>query len=147
MQKNILRSTAAVLAGFISVLVLSILTDILLEQSGIFPPQSEPVSYGWWMLLLALVYRSLYGALGGYLAAQLAPHRPMRHTIILGTIGFVFAALGTLANWNKTSPSTQWYPILLVLFTFPCVWLGGKAQTARSNSKVAVESHYSKTLP
>jgi hypothetical protein len=34
--------------------------------------------------LLALVYRTVYGILGGYVTARLAPRAPMRHALILG---------------------------------------------------------------
>lgn len=134
MQKDTFKSIAAVLAGFVSVFVLSVLTDMALERTGIFPPQSEPKLYVWWMLLVALVYRTFYGAVGGYITASIAPRRPMRHAIILGSIGFVFALLGSIANWDKTSPSSEWYPILLVLLTLPSVWAGGKLKTGTPSS-------------
>lgn len=75
MQKDTFKSIAAVLAGFVSVFVLSVLTDMALERTGIFPPQSEPKLYVWWMLLVALVYRTFYGAVGGYITASIAPRR------------------------------------------------------------------------
>ena len=126
MNRSTLKSTGAVVAGFVAVLVLSIGTDILLVRAGLFPPESEQSLYVWWMLLLALVYRTFYGVVGGYLAARLSPSRPMRHAIILGIIGLVTGILGTIANWSKVSPSTEWYPILLIVFLFPSLWIGGK---------------------
>jgi multisubunit Na+/H+ antiporter MnhB subunit len=131
MTKNTLRSIGAIVAGFLSVLVLSIVTDVVLQRTGVFPPQTDQAAYHWWMLLIALVYRTGYGTLGGYLAARLAPNRPMRHAIILGSIGAVFALLGSIANWDKTTPSTTWYPILLIVLTLPSVWLGGKLRTGQ----------------
>lgn len=129
MYKNVLKSTGAVLAGFLSVIILSVGTDAVLEKAGIFPSQNEPFNYTWWMLLLALIFRSAYAVAGGYIAAALAPDRPMRHTVILGVIGFVFAVMGSAANWGKTAPSSEWYPILLVALTLPCVLLGGRLKT------------------
>lgn len=121
---DIFKSTGAVLAGFIAVLVLSILTDILLVKLGIFPPQSE--TYFWWMLLIALIYRCLFAAVGGFITASLAPDRAMVHVIVLGVIGLVFALVGSIANWGKTAPSTAWYPVLLIILTLPSVLVGGK---------------------
>ncbi len=124
--QNVFKSIRAVLAGFITVFVLSVGTDVVLETLGVFPPQNKPGSYTWWMLLLALIYRSMYAVAGGYITAKLAPHQPMRHVIILGVIGLVLATLGSIANWDKSTASTAWYPILLIILTLPSVWLGGK---------------------
>jgi hypothetical protein len=123
MNKKTFRSIGAILAGFITVFVLSVGTDFILERLGFFPPANEPDAYTWSMLMLALFYRSIYSVAGFYLAATLAPAAPMRHAIVLGIIGTVFATLGAIANWDK---SANWYPILLVLVTLPCAWLGGR---------------------
>jgi len=126
MNSSTLKSIGAIVAGFLSVLILSVATDVVLQRSGVLPPQTDQASYLWWMLVVALVYRTAYGTLGGYLAARLAPNRPMRHAIVLGSIGAVFALLGSIANWDKTTPSTRWYPILLIVLTLPSVWFGAK---------------------
>jgi hypothetical protein len=136
MNKNTFKSIGAILAGFITVFVLSVVTDLALEKLGIFPPQTQPEAYTWWMLLLALIYRSIYSVAGFYLAGMLAPNRPMRHAIILGIIGTVFATLGAAANWDK---SANWYPVLLVLVTLPCAWLGGRlAESRKSKQRMAL---------
>ena len=135
MNKNTVKSIGAVLVGFITVFVLSVATDFILEKLGIFPPANEPEAFTAWMLTLALIYRSIYSVAGFYLAAKLAPSAPMRHAIILGIIGTVFAALGAIANWDK---SANWYPILLVLVTLPCAWLGGRlVETRNGKSSMA----------
>jgi ABC-type Na+ efflux pump permease subunit len=129
MNKNNFKSIGALLAGFIAVFGLSVGTDTVLERLGIFPQLNDPGSYVPWMLMLALLYCSIYTIAGGYITATLAPGRPMLHAIILGAIGFVFATLGAIANWNKTGLSTNWYPILLILVTLPSVWLGVKIRS------------------
>ena len=131
MNKNTVKSIGAVLVGFITVFVLSVGTDLILEKLGFFPPANKPEAYTAGMLMLALIYRSIYSVAGFYLAARLAPGAPMRHAIILGIIGTVFATLGAIANWDR---SANWYPILLVLVTLPCAWLGGRLVETR-NSK------------
>ena len=123
MNTKIFRSIGAVPAGFITVFILSVGTDSVLERIGFFPSANEPEAYTGWMLMLALIYRSIYSVAGFYLTARLAPDAPMRHAIILGIIGTVFATLGAMANWDR---SANWYPVLLVLVTLPCAWLGGK---------------------
>jgi hypothetical protein len=130
MNTKIFRSIGAVLAGFITVFVLSVGTDSVLEKIGLFPPANEPEAYTGWMLMLALIYRSIYSVAGFYLTARLAPDAPMRHAIILGIIGTIFAALGAMANWDR---SANWYPIMLVLVTLPCAWLGGRLVEIQHN--------------
>lgn len=132
MNKETFKSIGAILAGFITVFVLSVVTDLVLEKIGFFPPATEPESYTWWMLLIALFYRSIYSVAGFYLAGILAPSQPMRHALILGVIGTLFAILGAMANWGK---SAEWYPVLLVLVTFPCAWLGGKLAEKKEQNK------------
>jgi multisubunit Na+/H+ antiporter MnhB subunit len=129
---NVLKSIGAVLAGFIAVFILSVGIDAVLEKPGVFPPQKNPAAYVWWMLLLALVYRSIYTVAGGFITAALAPNWPMIHAIILGVIGLIFALLGLIVNWSKTGPSSLWYPLLLVILALPCVWLGGKLKIGKT---------------
>lgn len=93
---TLLRSIWAVLAGFLTVVVLSVGIDFLLESLRFFPPQSEPEAYTWWMLLIALVYRCAATMAGGYITAKLAPYRPMRHAVILGIIGIAAGTLGAV---------------------------------------------------
>ena len=123
---NMLKSIGAVLAGFISVFVLSVATDVVLEKTGIFPGATHPELYAQWMFAVALLYRCLYAVAGGYTTARIAPNKPMRHVLILAITGTILGTLGTIANWSKTTPGTQWYPILLIVLSFPSVWFGGK---------------------
>ena len=134
MNKNTFKSIGALLAGFMLIVLLSIGTDLLLEATGVFPSFAEQAAHGFtaqWMLLLAFLYRSVYTIAGGYVAAALAPDKPMRHAIILGSIGIIAGTLGAIVNWDKTTPATTWYPIALVVAGLPCTWLGGKIRVRR----------------
>ncbi len=92
-QPGKFASTRALLAGFVTVLVLSLATDQLFHILGVYPPWGEPMR-GTGQNLLALSYRVVYAVLGSYIAARLAPRNPMRHAMILGAIGFVLSTLG-----------------------------------------------------
>jgi len=116
MNKTMFKSIGAVLTGFILVFILSIITDYVLESAGIFPPIGTGI-FNTWMLFLALVYRSTYTVLGGFITAKLAPDRPMRHAIILGIIGVIAATIGSIAGWDL---SQHWYPISLIIIALPC---------------------------
>jgi Na+-transporting NADH:ubiquinone oxidoreductase subunit NqrB len=95
----------------------------LFHVLDVYPPWGQPM----WepgLNLLALSYRIVYGVLGSYLTARFAPRNPMKHAIIGGAIGFVFAALGAVAALI-VEMGPLWYPILLALTALPCAWLGG----------------------
>lgn len=133
--KNILKSIGAIIAGFITVIVLSIVTDIVMESLKFFPPQDKPELYTGGLLLIAFIYRSIYTIAGGYVVAMLAPNKPMRHAIILGALGMVMGTLGAVANWDKTGASGVWYPIALIVAAIPCTWLGGRLFEMARNKK------------
>lgn len=117
------RSAGALFLGFVAVVVLSLGTDQLLHVLGVYPPWNVPMRDPG-LNLLALAYRSVYAVLGSYLAARSAPNRPMFHALLLGAIGVVFGVLGVVVAFN-VDLGPRWYPILLVVTTLPCAWLGG----------------------
>lgn len=123
---NLGRSILAVLAGFVAVVILSIGTDVALRAAGILPPFAQPMSDP--LFLLATAYRSLYSVAGSYIAARLAPARPMKHALALGVVGLIVSIVGAVATWNKADLGPHWYPLALVALAMPCAWLGGFLQ-------------------
>jgi hypothetical protein len=122
---TILKSIGAILVGLIVGAALSIGTDFVFERIGVFPSFAEQMEEGffmWWKVLLATIYRSIYAIIGSYVAANLAPNRPMLHAMILGVIGFIANIAGGYAM-REFAP--HWYPIALTLLALPCAWLGG----------------------
>ncbi len=116
------KSMAAVFLGFLTVFVLSVVTDKILEALGIFPPIGEGL-FITWMLALALAYRSVYTVIGGYVTAVLAPDCPMYHVKVLAWIGLAAGVAGVVFGWGL---SQHWYPIALAI-TGPLFTLfGGK---------------------
>lgn len=128
-MKSILKSTGAVVAGFLTVVIFSMGTDFVLESTGVFPPPQEDGLFVTWMLVVAFAYRTVYTVIGGYVTAKLAPSKPMKHAIILGLVGMVMGTLGAVAAWDL---SQHWYPIALVVAALPSTWLGGKLASLRS---------------
>lgn len=122
--RNPARSTGAVLLGLVTVFVLSLGTDHVLHVLAVYPPWGEPM-YGTGLNLLALSYRIVYGVIGSYVAARLAPRNPMRHALILGGIGFGLSTLGAVAAITMADVGPAWYPIALVLTALPCAWAAG----------------------
>jgi drug/metabolite transporter (DMT)-like permease len=125
MNKNTLKSIGAVLAGFVAVVVLSLGTDLVLHATGVFPPWDQRMSDA--LFLLATVYRTIYCIAGSYIAARLAPDRPMAHALVLGVVGLVVSTAGAVATWNKGPEfGPHWYPVALIVTAIPCAWLGGR---------------------
>jgi hypothetical protein len=130
------RSIAAILVGFFSVAILSLVTDQILHVLHVYPPWGEPM----WdprLNLLALSYRTVYTVFGGYLTARLAPRAPMRHVAIVGIAGTVLATAGAVAAMRMADLGPNWYPIALAVTGLPCVWAGGRLSEARSRSRAA----------
>jgi hypothetical protein len=123
--KNTLKSIWAVLAGIIAVFALSIITDIILEKTGIMKLPFDDNSFSF--IVFVIVYRSLYVVIGSYVTASLAPIKPMKHSIIYAAIGFVLGVLGTVAMWHLPP---HWYPISLVILGIPSALWGGKLKEA-----------------
>jgi hypothetical protein len=134
-KKSIGRSIWAVVAGFLVVVVLSIGTDTALHAAGIFPELGKRMSDG--LFVLATTYRTLFGILGSYVTARLAPNSPMKHAMIGAAIGFVLATIGAVATWNKDF-GPHWYPVVLILMAFPTAWIGAKLRLAQARSAKSV---------
>ena len=134
-SRRVLRSIAAVIAGFLVTATLSLGVDVVLHAIGVFPPWGWPMPDS--LFVLATAYRILFTVLGGYITALLAPVLPVRHAVILGIIGFCFAVAGAALTWNAGPAfGPRWYPILLVLTAIPCCWFGGKLRETQIENYV-----------
>lgn len=123
-SKNIFRSIGAIILGIVVGAVLSVGTDAILERTGIFPTLAEQQAMGspTWLLLWAILYRTLYTLLGCYIAARLAPSHPMRHAMILGVLGFIANIAGGITMWNL---GQHWYPLGLAILSVAAGYVGG----------------------
>jgi hypothetical protein len=120
-----LRSTAAVGAGFMAVALLSVGTDQLLHTLDVYPPWGQPMLDPR-LFVLALSYRIVYTVLGGFITARLAPQAPMRHVTIVAIIGLIAGGAGVVVALNRPDLGPGWYPIAIALTAYPCTWLGGR---------------------
>ena len=127
MWSTAVRSIAALLASLVAVVVLSVGADMVCVALGLFPPIGQP-NFDSRLLALALAYRLVFGAVGGYIIARLAPFAPVGHAIVLGAIGTVVATIGAVAMWNY---GPNWYPVALAVTALPCSWVGGTLAVRR----------------
>ncbi|MGH7711805.1 MAG: hypothetical protein ACREOG_11010 [Gemmatimonadaceae bacterium] len=128
--RRVLRSTGAVLAGFFTIVVLSLVTDQVLHVLQVYPPWGQPM-FDPALNALALAYRSVYTVLGGYLTARLAPNAPVRHAFALGVIGLIVGGAAAITTITKYDLGPDWYPIALALTGLPLSWLGGLLYRAK----------------
>lgn len=118
------RSVGAVLVGLLVNAFLSSAMDLLLVAVGVFPPLEDfgnPAAYSDSLLLLALIYRAVFGVLGCYITARLAPTRPMAHALALGCLGVAVGVIGAMATWDAW---THWYSLAIIAVVLPSAWLG-----------------------
>jgi hypothetical protein len=120
-----LRSLGAVLGGLLTTFVVTTGLDVLLHVLHVFPPWSERMGDG--LFVLALAYRIPSNISGSYVTARLADSRPMAHALALGAVGTVLAILGALAM-GQYGPA--WYSIANVVVAFPCAWAGAASSLA-----------------
>ena len=123
--RRTLRSIGAVFAGLLFIFIVTTIVDVVLHATGVFPPWGKPVSDA--LFGLATAYRIVISIAGCWIAARLAPSRPMGHALALGAVGVVLSAIGAAVTWNKGPEfGPHWYPLLLVVISIPCGWAGGK---------------------
>lgn len=119
------RSIGAVVAGLVFIFASHSGTDAVLHATGVFPPIGEAMSDG--LFGLAFAYRAVFSIIGCYITALLAPQRPLKHAMILGSIGFVLCTFMTIVSWNAgPEVGPRWYPISLALSSLPAAWIAGK---------------------
>jgi hypothetical protein len=125
MAANRLKSVGAVVAGIVVGAGLSIATDAVMHATGVFPKSGGAMSNS--LFAIALGYRIIYGILGSYVIARLAPDRPMFHAMIGGLLGLVVSTIGVIATWNRVAEfGPHWYPLSLVVTALPTAWLGAR---------------------
>ena len=121
--RSIGRSILALFAGFVAGVVLSLGTDLGMHAVGLWPSLGRPMSGQ--MLLVATVYRTIYGVVSGYIVARLAPRRPLEHALIGGAIGTLLSIAGAALTWNR-GLGPHWYPVALIFVALPSAWAGGR---------------------
>jgi hypothetical protein len=116
-----LRSAGAIFAGLFSTVLVTTAIDAVLHATGVFPPIPVIMSDG--LFVLALAYRIPLNAAGCYVAARLAPARPLRHALLLGALGVVLATLGAVAMGDL---GPAWYSLANIAVALPCAFAGGR---------------------
>jgi hypothetical protein len=114
-----MRSVIAVVAGY---LVFGVSSAILFRVSG----QDPHLLPGPGFLLCSLAYGAAFAASGGYLAARLAPRRPMLHAGVVAALLTLGAVGSAAADWSAGS---IWSQALVLFVMAPAALAGGYLRT------------------
>jgi hypothetical protein len=118
-------------------IVVTLVTDVVLHAIHVFPPWGASMVGFDGALLLATGYRTVYGVLGSYIIARLAPDRPMEHALVGGVIGLAVSIVGAAVTWNKGPAfGPHWYPLALVVLAMPQAWAGGKLRVMQLRARL-----------
>ncbi|HEX8211809.1 MAG TPA: hypothetical protein VF584_16660 [Longimicrobium sp.] len=117
----IVRSILAIVVGFLFIGALAGGTGAILSSAGFLPAGESMTDAG--PVLLEAAYVAIFAIAGCWLAAWLAPDRPMRHALILGFLGLVFNVIGAVATWGQRP---AWAIALNLALVMPYAWIGGR---------------------
>jgi hypothetical protein len=117
----IVRSILAIVIGFLFIGALAGGTGAILSSAGFLPVGKSMTDPG--PVLLEAAYVAIFAIAGCWLAAYLAPDRPMRHALILGFLGLVFNVIGAVATWGQRP---AWAIALNLALVMPYAWIGGR---------------------
>lgn len=119
----ILESFLAILAGFVSMAALVMLTTLLLKALAPgFVGEEEHPQTGY--MFFNLAFSAIYAAVGGWVTARLTPitRNPLTHTLMLAIVVLVLGALSAAQLRGKQPVA---YQIALTALTPLAVLLGG----------------------
>ena len=125
-----MRSILPIAAGFLFIAVLTLGTDVLVRVA--FPDAFDESGHTEKLplLIFSLVDLGIYTIVGCYLAARLAPSRPMWHALVVGVLGLIFLVADTIELWPK---APTWFNVLSLAPMMLYAWIGGKlAERART---------------
>ena len=133
-MNSTIKSIGAVIAGLVFIGITHTLTDAILESLGVLPKGHLNVGAG--LILFVICYRFILSIAGCYLTARLAPNNPMKHALILGSIGVVLSAAGAIATAGMNL-GPAWYAWSLVVTALPAAWIGGRLFIASLDRKLS----------
>ena len=115
------RLILSVIAGIATAMVLSFITHELLFLLDVFPQIDKPM-HDTHLVIIELIYHSIYAVIGACVTAKLAKERARKAVFILGTKEAVMWLLGTILLWHHNPP---WYNLTKALLGIPLAMLGG----------------------
>ena len=122
------RSVLAIVAGFVTVFVLSVGADTAMQRFGVFP--SEPATMSGGLFGLAILYRTVFTLLGGALTALISPRADQRDVRILAGLGFLAGLAGVAAWFATPGLGPLWYAAAIPITGAIATLIGGQLAQA-----------------
>lgn len=117
-----IRSILAVALGFIAIVALALLTDVILMSVTPDSFTHSGATRNVPLLVLALVYTSMFMVVGGYVTALVAKGAEIKHAIALGVCQLLMSAVASV-QYSETAP--VWWHVAALTLIIPSVLLGG----------------------
>jgi hypothetical protein len=118
-----MRSLWAVLAGWILIGILAFGSQQIMHSMSPWAFDAKGGTSNVPMLLLGLILSCVFGIVGCYVAARLAPSNPMGHAMALGVIGLLVSGLGSYMLWGH---NPDWFNLVNPILIIPLAWIGGR---------------------
>ena len=119
-----LRSAMAIVGGYLTmVLVVGLCTyGLMLVTPSWFPGAGTPPGP---YLAVNIAYSAIAALAGGYVAAWIAPRRPVKHALLLAAFALVMAIASAVLQGER---QPRWYQVLLAVCMPMVIVLGGWAR-------------------
>lgn len=127
-----IRSVWAILTGFILIGVLNFGTEAIVQAMSPWAFDDMGGTTSLPILLMSIVSSAVYGVVGCYITARLAPFSPMKHAMILGAIGVLTTAY---LSYSLRGHVPAWYSIINVALVLPLAWFGGRLRENEMGAK------------
>jgi hypothetical protein len=118
------RIAAAILAGYIAVGVLVVLTDLIFAAAvpGFRTMPTQPLYY----FVIVTFTDALYSVVGGYLCAVIARDAVHKATLGLMIFGEIIGVVSVVLGWNI---QPHWFALALLVLFPVAVWCGSRLRS------------------
>jgi len=107
----------------------------VLPAIGVFPPWGESMVGFDRALLLATVYRSVYGVAASFITARLAARSAHAARLGVWLRGPCREHHGRRRDVEQgTGLRAHWYPLALIVLAMPTAWAGGKLRVMQHDA-------------
>jgi peptidoglycan/LPS O-acetylase OafA/YrhL len=132
-----LRSVISVVCGFVTIVILALLTDLILMivTPGSFSDDGATRSLP--LLVLALVYGFLFSAFGGYVTALIAKRAEIKHAVGLIILHLTMSIISSI-QFAETAP--MWWHASAIALIIPSVLLGSYLRLMQKRASGEIEA-------
>jgi hypothetical protein len=136
------RLILSIIAGIATTMLLTIITDEVLNLLGKHPPLFKPILDDS-LVQLVLVYHSLYAIIGAFVTAKIAKNQSRTAVLILGTKELFMWLVGMFILYDH---SPTWYNVTKALLGIPLAFIGGRLyEYYRKRRSLELAKHLSTT--